>query len=136
MDNGSHYSYEDLDVWHKSVDFADMVIGIVDELNTDRKHYRLIEQVESAATSVSMNIAEGKGRFSKKEFVRFLYIARGSLFETITLIEILKRRNWINDKKYQDIRQMGNKIGKMLSGLIASIKRSISNEQSATSNQQ
>ena len=120
----SHFSFEDLDVWNKAVEFADVVLGVVDELNTDRKHYRLIEQLESSATSVAMNIAEGKGRFSKKEFIQYLYIARGSLFETITLMEILKRRNWIDQNKYSSIRSMGNDIGKMISGLISSIKHS------------
>ena len=119
-----HVSYEDLDVWEKAIDFANEVIGVVDVLNTDRKHYRLIEQLEASATSVAMNIAEGKGRYSKKEFIRFLYIARGSLFETETLIEIFKRRAWINLRQYNTIRNMGNEIGKMLSSLISSIKKS------------
>jgi len=118
-----HFSFEDLDVWQKAVDFADKVISTIDELNTDRKHFRLIEQMESAVTSIALNVAEGKGRFSKKEFIQFLYIARGSLFETITLMEIFKRKNWISDIQYVDFRNKGNEIGKMLSSLINSIKR-------------
>ena len=66
--------------------FATDVIKVIDELETDRKHHRLIEQLESAVTSIPMNIAEGKGRESKKAFVRFLYIARGSIYETLTLL--------------------------------------------------
>jgi len=72
---------------------------------------------------MAMNVAEGKGRFSKKEFIQFLYIARGSLFETITLIEIFKKRNWINNAQHNSLRNKGDKIGKMLSSLINSIKR-------------
>lgn len=123
MKEGVHFSFEDLEVWQKAVDFADEVIGAVDELNTDRKHFRLIEQLESAVTSIAMNVAEGKGRFSKKEFIQFLYIARGSLFETITLMEIFKKRNWINDIQYNSFRNKGNEIGKMLSSLINSIRK-------------
>ena len=37
-------------------------------------HYRLLEQIESSSTSVSMNLAEGKGRYSKKEFIQYCYI--------------------------------------------------------------
>ena len=81
--NSVKFSFEDLEVWQKAMDFADKVINVVDKLNTNRRHYRLIEQLESSATSVSMNIAEGKGRYSKKEFIRFLYIACRSLYETI-----------------------------------------------------
>jgi len=119
----THFSFEDLDVWQKAVDFANEVISVVDKLNTDRKHFRLIEQLESAVTSIAMNISEGKGRFSKKEFTQFLYIARGSLFETITLIEIFKKRGWIDSAQYNSLRNKGNEIGKMLSSLITSIKR-------------
>ena len=63
-------------------------------MNTPRKHYRLIEQLEASSASVALNISEGKGRFSKKEFKHFLYIARGSLYETVTLLQILIKKNW------------------------------------------
>ncbi len=116
------FSFEELDVWQKSVDFSNHVIDIVDSLNSDRKHYRLIEQLEASVTSIPTNVAEGKGRFSRKEFVQFLYIARGSLFETITLIEIFRKRGWVNGSEYERIRNEGDEIGKMLSGLIRAIK--------------
>jgi four helix bundle protein len=82
------FSFEDLKVWQKAVEFAEGVIQLVDKLETPRKHFRLIEQLEAASTSVAMNIAEGKGRQTTKEFIQFLYIARGSLFEVITLLVI------------------------------------------------
>lgn len=122
MGSKIHFAYEDLEVWHKAIELADIVLNLIEDLKTDRNHYRLVEQLESCVTSVAMNVAEGKGRFSKKEYVQFLYIARGSLFETMTLLEILKRRNWIDNYQYRDIRLKSNDIGKMLSGLIASIK--------------
>ena len=55
------FSFQKLKVWQKSILFAEKVIRLIDELDTNRKHYRLIEQLESASTSVAMNIAEGKG---------------------------------------------------------------------------
>ena len=114
-------SYKDLMVWQKSMVFAIEVIEIIDELDTPRKHYRLFEQLESAATSIPMNIAEGKGRNSKKEFVHFLYIARGSLYETLTLLEIFKMRGWLTEKNYVDLENKSNEIAKMLKGLINSL---------------
>jgi four helix bundle protein len=81
-------AYKDLQVWQKSMELANQVIQLIDGLDTPRKHYRLLEQLESAVTSVPMNIAEGKGRFSRKEFNHFLFIARGSLYETMTLLDI------------------------------------------------
>jgi four helix bundle protein len=68
-----------------------------------------------------MNIAEGKGRRLKKEFLQFLYIARASLYETVTLLEIFKRRNWITEQSYQNIFNQSTEIAKMLNGLIRSI---------------
>jgi len=69
-----------------------------------------------------MNIAEGKGRFSKKEFVHFLYIARGSAYETITLLNIFSALNWINNDKIAELEVEGTEIIKMINGLIKSIK--------------
>jgi four helix bundle protein len=48
---------EDLDVWNKSVEFAIEVINIVEKIDTDRKHYRLLEQIEASSTSIAINIA-------------------------------------------------------------------------------
>lgn len=118
------YSFEDLEVWQRAVEFACKVIQITDNIETDRKHYRLIENCESASNSIAANIAEGKGRYSKKEFVQFLYIARGSLFETITCMIIFERNKWISSRELQEIKFLGSEIGKMLNSLITSIKTS------------
>jgi len=114
-------AYKELMVWQKSMDLATRVIQIVDDLNTDRRHYRLIEQLESAATSIPMNIAEGKGRESKKEFVRFLYISRGSIYETLTLLEIFHRQGWINSDTFQSLEKDALEVIRMLKGLINAV---------------
>lgn len=116
------FSFENLDVWQKAIEFADMVISSIDNIQVDRKHYRLIEQIEASSASIAMNIAEGKGRFSKKEFIQFLYIARGSLFETITLLTLFNKRGWIDYNQFCKFRNEGDKIGKMLSSLISALK--------------
>jgi four helix bundle protein len=121
--NKSQFSFENLDVWQKAVEFANMTISITEQLQTERKHFRLIEQLEAASTSIALNIAEGKGRYSKKEFIQFLYIARGSLFETITLLTIFHKRGWIDISQLEQIRSFANEIGKMISALINSLKK-------------
>lgn len=118
-------SYRDLSVWQKSLAFADQVIQVIDELDTPRKHFRLLEQLEAAVTSVPMNIAEGKGRESKKEYVHFLYISRGSLYETLTLLEIFHMRGWIKPDIFHDLEQKSNEIAKMLNGLINYVVKSM-----------
>jgi four helix bundle protein len=108
-------------VKNKAVDFAVEVINTVENISTDRKHYRLLEQIEACSTSVSMNIAEGKGRFSNKEFVQYLYISRGSLYEAMTLLEIFRRKKWISDDQYSQLESSGKEIVSMIKGLINSL---------------
>lgn len=115
------FGYEDLKVWNMAVDFAVKVIELVENLETDRKHYRLFEQIEASSTSISMNLAEGKGRYSKKEFKHFSYIVRGSLYETMTLLEIFRRKKWISTDKYTQPEEDAKEIASMIKGLINSI---------------
>jgi len=116
------FSFQDLKVWEKAVDFAEEVIRSIDDFDAPRKHYRLIEQLEGAATSVAMNIAEGKGRQTTKEFIQFLYIARGSLFEVITLLIILQRLGWVEEKKVSKFQSLAEEIVKMINSLIKSMR--------------
>lgn len=124
MEDDSNFGYEKLLVWQRAIEWACKIINISEALKTERKHYRLIEQLESACTSVVMNIAEGKGRYSKKEFVQFLFIARGSLYETVTLLEIFHRQEWIESILFRKLKADATEMAKMLNGLIASVKSS------------
>ena len=121
-DSVSMFAFEDLLVWQKAIDFAEAVIKTIDEFDAPRKHYRVIEQLESAAISVSSNIAEGKGRFSKKKFIHYMYIARGSLFETVSLLILIRRLAWISESKLAELKLLGEEITKMLNSLIKSVK--------------
>ncbi len=118
------FGYEDLEVWNRAVDFAVEIINIVESLVTTRKHYRLLEQIETSSASIAMNIAEGKGRHSKKEFIQYCYIARGSLYETMTLLEIFKRMKWLSAKDYSSLESEAKEIASMIKGLINSVYRS------------
>jgi len=115
------FAYEKLEVWNKAVNFAVQVIDAVGKDELDRKHYRLVEQIEASSASVAANIAEGKGRISRKEFVRFLYISRGSLYETMTFLEIYKRKGWIEEADFNRIENLGIEVASMIKGLINSI---------------
>jgi four helix bundle protein len=115
------FSFENLQVYQRSLDFSLSVIEVVDDIDTPRKHFRLIEQLESSSTSIPLNIAEGKGRYSKKEFKHFLYIARGSLYETITMLRIFMKKGWLGKEKYGKLYSEAEEINRMLSGLINSL---------------
>ena len=115
-------TYKDLIVWQKSIKFASDVIDQAENLTSTRKHYRLVEQLEAAATSVPMNIAEGKGRYSTKEYKHFLMIARGSLYETMTLLERLELKNWIKAEDFQNLQNQSLEIARMLTILHRNLK--------------
>jgi four helix bundle protein len=123
VDKRSEFNFEQLAVWQRAKEFAKRTIEIIDELDTNRKHFRIIEQLESAVCSIALNIAEGKGRYSKKEFIQFLYYARGSLFEVVTLLIIFHEKQWITDVIFNDLKNEAAEISKMLSGLISSIHK-------------
>jgi four helix bundle protein len=81
--------------------------------------------LEAAATSVAMNIAEGKGRYSRKEFIQYLYIARGSLFETVTLLKIFEKRDWVDKIRIDSLSNNASELAKMLNSFISVIKKSL-----------
>jgi four helix bundle protein len=115
------FPFEKLEVWKSSVELADYVLKLLEEFPKN-KHLRLIGQMEAAVSSISQNIAEGKGRQYKKEFIQFLYIALGSLFEVMTLTEIFSRRGLINEQEAEKIKQQAQMIDKKLHGLIKSLR--------------
>lgn len=123
--NEEYLSYEKLTIWEKAVEWAVDVIDVVDTIDCNRKHFRLIEQLEASSTSVSMNIAEGKGRWSQKEFRQYLYISRGSLYETLTLLQIMQKKNWITPKMNLELRKKGLELNKMINSLLFSLNKSI-----------
>jgi four helix bundle protein len=121
--NQATFNFESLEVWQKAVEFAKNILELTENINTQRKHYRLMEQMESAVTSIALNIAEGSGRYSKKEFLRFLYIARGSLYETVALLIIFRKNSFITENQFMNLKDFSVIISRMLSGLINSLKK-------------
>jgi four helix bundle protein len=118
------FLFEELEVWKKAVVLAEKSIDFALQIRADQKQFRVIDQFVAASTSVSLNIAEGKGRYSKKEFIQFLYIARGSLYETVTLLTIFHRKRWLSDQQHDELENLAEEINKMISGLIVSIRNS------------
>ena len=86
------FAFEDLQVYQKALDFAVGVINQIEEMDTPRKHYRLIEQLEAACTSVALNISEGKGRFSKKSSNISYILPEDHCMKLLQCFRYLKRR--------------------------------------------
>jgi len=117
------FPFERLDVWQLSLELAGSILQLVGKI-PQNQHIRLVSQMEAAATSPAQNIAEGKGRQYKKEFIQFLFIARGSIFEIVTLSEIFKRRNLFPESSASGIRKRCEEIDRKLNGLINSLRGS------------
>jgi four helix bundle protein len=115
------FPFEKLDVWNMAVNLADHVLSILEKLPPN-KHIRLISQMEAAVTSVAQNIAEGKGRQHRKEFIQFLSIAQSSLYEMITLSEIFRRRSIFSQEEHQTVADSGEAIDRKLNGLMNSLR--------------
>jgi four helix bundle protein len=115
------FPFEKLDVWQMAVDLAEIVLSFLESVPQNR-HIRLVSQMESASTSPAQNIAEGRGRQYKKEFIQFLYIAEGSVFEVVTLNEIFRRNGIFTSRQASDIRIRCEEIDRKLIGLIKSLK--------------
>ena len=115
------FPFEKLELWQLAVDLADFIFKLLEGFPPN-KHFRIISQMEAAVTGISQNIAEGKGRQYKKEFLQFLYIAEGSLFETLTLTEVMRRRKLISDADAVEIRERSEVIERKLHGLINSVR--------------
>ena len=84
--------------------------------------YALSDQLRRSAVSIPSNIAEGQGRNSDKEFVNFLSIARGSLWELETQIEICERLSYIDSSQKENVLTQTEEVGKMLNALAHSIE--------------
>jgi len=114
------FPFEKLDVWQLAIELAEYVLNLVEGLNKS-EHMRLIGQMEASATSPAQNISEGKGRQYKKEFVQFLHIAQGSVFEVVTLNEIFRRRKLFSEEEAHEVRRRCEQIDRKLNGLINSL---------------
>ncbi len=119
---GRSNSYRDLIVWQKAMTLTKAVYFLTKSFPKDEV-YGLTSQIRRCSVSIPSNIAEGRGRNSDKEFIRFLNIALGSLYELQTQLELALSFNYIAD--YSKLDDLSIQIEKMLNALINSKKREV-----------
>ena len=115
------FMFENLQVYQKAVDFADRVASLTEKF--PRGYYFLVDQLNRAAVSIATNLAEGNGRFTKADRRNFFTIARGSTQECVPLLEIARRRGFIDETQHAQMRTELEVIAKMLSGLINGLEK-------------
>ncbi len=116
------HSHRDLLVWQKAVDLALEIYAICRSL-PESERFGLIAQLRRAAVSVASNIAEGYGRGSTADYIRFLRAARGSLYEIDTQLLIACRLEYVQQSAYEAVLKHVNEVGRMLAGLIRTLEQ-------------
>ena len=111
------FKFERLDVWQKAVRLYEQVSSL--SMVIDRKdQFSLGEQIRRASLSISTNIAEGTGREGEKEARYFFNVAKGSVYEIVSLLRIMQLRQYISEKDYKTLYDQCDEIAKMLTGLL------------------
>ncbi len=114
-------SYKDLIAWQKAVALVGEVFR-VSEFFPKQQVYVLAAQMQRAALSVPSNIAEGQGRGSTRDFVHFLEIARGSLFELETQLVVAFNLGYIRENHSESLLDNCAEVGRLINGLIQSLE--------------
>ncbi len=110
-------TYRDLLAWQKSMSVVLEVYRNTKVFPKD-EIYGLASQMRRSAVSVPSNIAEGYGRNSTSDYVRFLRVAIGSLYELQTQIEISYNLKYLHEKEFNKLFELSREIERMLSSLI------------------
>lgn len=115
-------SVRDLVAWQKTYELAINTVRATRGFPTDER-FALTSQVRRAAVSVPSNIAEGSGRGSRAEYVRFLYIARGSLYELNTQLSLAADLGYLAPDEGGSLRTLADECERVLWGLIRALRR-------------
>ena len=114
-------NYKDLIVWQKAMDLTTEVYRLTKKLPKDEL-YGLINQMRRATVSIPSNIAEGNARFSTKEYLRFLSIARGSKAEVETQLLLCVKLGYLQQSETDNALGLCMEIGKILNTMISKFR--------------
>ena len=109
-------SYRDLTVWQRAMELVEAVYALTKSFPKEEE-YRLTSQLVRAAISVPANIAEGNARGSRKDYARFISIARGSTAEVSTFLTLAMRVQLAPEKEIAPAFELCEEVGRMLNAL-------------------
>jgi len=113
--------FTELKIWQKSHQLVLEIYKITTKLPNHEK-YGIISQIQRSSTSIPANIVEGFGRKGNREFLQFLYQAKGSLTETEYFLILIKDLKFINQTEFQNIINNYEELAKMLNSFITQLK--------------
>lgn len=110
-------SFENLKVWQKALDLAEILVRIADSLPS-KYQFSFSDQLRRAALSIVSNIAEGSGRRGHRDQGNFYSISRGSVYESVNILKLLERLNLLQKvENLDEIYEKAEEICRMLFGL-------------------
>ncbi len=115
------FIFEDLEVYQRAVDLAEAVLETMDR--APRGSGALKDQLNRAALSIPTNLAEGNGRSTPADRIRFFVIARGSMQECVPLLELSRRRGIVTTHEFESLTGQLASVARMTNGLIRWQKR-------------
>lgn len=116
-------NYKKLEAWKQSMELVKDIYVLAKEYPKDEM-YALTSQTKRAAVSIPANIAEGSGRNYKKDTIQFLHIARGSVYELETLLNVAGMVLLIPETRFQQIFEKTAACAKIINGLITYYEKS------------
>jgi four helix bundle protein len=117
-------TFEDLKAWQEAHKFVLLVYEIT-KFFPQEERFRLVDQLCRSVSSVPANLVEGRSRHSKKEYLQFVYQARGSLEESKYHLLLAKDLGYISTEQYSDLLLQADMTGKLINGLLIYLKGQI-----------
>lgn len=121
---GKFNSFEEINSWQKSRLFNKQIYEITNSGSEFKKDFDLVRQIRRASISISSNIAEGFERNTDKEFIYFLYIAKGSAAEVRSQLYLAFDLNYITKTEFEELFNNISDISKLISGFIKYLQSS------------
>ena len=120
---GKFNTFEEILAWQKSREFNKRIYEVTNKEDFKRD-FELVRQIRRASISISSNISEGFERNSDKEFIYFLYVAKGSSAEIRSQLYLALDLNYITKEEFDELFLNISDISKLLSGLIKYLNKS------------
>ncbi len=113
-------SFKDLKTWQQAQEFAVEIYKITGSF-PDEEKFGITNQLRRAAVSISSNIAEGFSRQGAREKLQFYHVAKGSLTEVESQLDLACRVGYISEKELNSLYELAQNVGRLLTGLLRSI---------------
>ncbi len=118
-----HFGFEQPQVYHRAVAYVAQVYKVSEQFPSVER-FGLTSQLRRAAASVALNIAEGKGRGTDRDFARFLYQARGSLLESVSALDLALALGFLEASKIVPLKSEASDLQTKLNALLRTLNQS------------